>query len=707
MPTPISLITTVYNRSQFLAQTLDSILAQTYRNFELLIWDDGSTDNSVEIAQHYARLDSRVRLIVSPINQGIPVSVKSAIAATSGQYLGLVDSDDLLAPTALEATIAVLDQSSHVGLVYTNYNLIDEQGRDYGLGKLCRTPYSKEQLLVDFMTFHFRLMRRAVYDQIGGIDNSLGAAEDYDLCLKLSEVTEVRHIDQTLYYYRRHSSNISNDRLNTIHWTQKVIRDALHRRGLDQRYEFEMRVTAHFLLHPKPLTIGAERNPEGTGQSPCQEVPPIQSKTLAPLVSIVIPVYNAAPRIAACLESCFQQTYPHLELIIVDNNSTDDSLAIVKRYAETSSHPLRIVQCPIQGANFARNLGFLQVRGDYIQWLDADDELEVGKLEAQVNALEKQPQYEIAYGDWEWHVYQQQQPILKFNYPSRQYNDFLLQLLLDNYRPPHTYLLRRAAAERLHHLQAWNSETPIFMDREYFTLAALLRMRFLYVPDSRVHYYRWSSTHISLSGSYLDRVQSRRCMFQRFRDIALVSLGAAWTQAHWQLLTQSWALWKPVFSVIQQGNDHFWLQHSQTQATLSITGQQATIAHALLQGTGTRTLEDHARKVVQIMWQELLKQQTSEPGSQFNYRQVAEALATIMQGSKRSVNETGGSQQMGFDSLEITLSSTLMKAPIQMLPFVTEIPLFTPLFSQERFVVYRFLKQLGQQGWLAQVTPAS
>ena len=267
----ISLITTVYNRLPFLAQTLDSILAQTYPHFELLIWDDGSTDDSVEIAQHYACLDPRVHVIAVPRNQGLSVSLRAAIATTSGQYLGWVDSDDLLAPTALEATVAVLEEFTDVGLVYTNYHLIDEQGRDCGLGKLCRTPYSKDQLLVDFMTFHFRLIRRSVYDRVGGVDDSLAAAEDYDLCLKLSEVTEIYHLAQPLYFYRRHSSNISNDRLHTIHWTQKVIRDALHRRGLDQRYEFETRVTAHFLLHPKVPTIGAERDSEETGQSPAPE----------------------------------------------------------------------------------------------------------------------------------------------------------------------------------------------------------------------------------------------------------------------------------------------------------------------------------------------------------------------------------------------------------------------------------------------------
>jgi glycosyltransferase involved in cell wall biosynthesis len=68
MPPLISLVTTVYNRACFLAQTIDSILSQTYRDFELLIWDDGSTDNSIEIAQHYARQDSRIHLLASPHN---------------------------------------------------------------------------------------------------------------------------------------------------------------------------------------------------------------------------------------------------------------------------------------------------------------------------------------------------------------------------------------------------------------------------------------------------------------------------------------------------------------------------------------------------------------------------------------------------------------------------------------------------------------
>ena len=207
MAPSIALIVTVHNRADFLPFTLDSILAQTHSDFELLIWDDGSTDDSVAIARHYALKDDRIRVIAAA-HQGIAPTLKSAIAATTGTYLGWVDSDDLLAPTALAETVAILSAHPEVGMVYTNYEVIDAQGQNHGLGQRCRIPYSPDRLLVDFMTFHFRLMRRSVYDQGGGIDPTFAWAEDYDLCLKLSEVTNIYHLPKPLYYYRRHVGNI-------------------------------------------------------------------------------------------------------------------------------------------------------------------------------------------------------------------------------------------------------------------------------------------------------------------------------------------------------------------------------------------------------------------------------------------------------------------------------------------------------------------
>ncbi|MEQ8995254.1 MAG: CHAT domain-containing protein [Coleofasciculus sp. B1-GNL1-01] len=207
MTTAISLVITTYNRENYLGAAIDSILAQTWGDFELIVWDDGSTDQSVTIAQDYAKRDPRVRVVAAE-HQGRGISLKRAIAQTTGSYIGWVDSDDRLAPTALAETAAILDTQPEVGMVYTDYQVINKSGNVTGYGSRCRIPFSKEGMLQKFMTFHFRLIRRSVYDKVGGIDELFYYVEDYDLSLRLSELTDVYHLKKPLYYYRNHSDSI-------------------------------------------------------------------------------------------------------------------------------------------------------------------------------------------------------------------------------------------------------------------------------------------------------------------------------------------------------------------------------------------------------------------------------------------------------------------------------------------------------------------
>lgn len=208
MLVPISLVITVYNRERYLDAAIESVLAQTRGDWELVVWDDGSTDRSVEIAQNYARQDARVRVVVAQ-HQGRGRALKDAIAQTTGTYIGFVDSDDILAPTALEETAAVLEAHSATGLVYTDYLVMNERGEVTDYGNRCRLPYSPAGLLRKFMTFHFRLIRRTVFEQVGGINESFYVSEDYELCLRLSEVTQVQRVSKPLYYYRVHRESIS------------------------------------------------------------------------------------------------------------------------------------------------------------------------------------------------------------------------------------------------------------------------------------------------------------------------------------------------------------------------------------------------------------------------------------------------------------------------------------------------------------------
>jgi len=232
-----SLIMPMYNGSRYLSLAIESVLAQTTRDFELVIWDDGSEDESFSIALDYAQRDPRVKAFTTE-HKGHAASLNAATAHTSGRYIGWVDCDDLLAPTALEETILVLDWHSNVGLVYTDYIVIDEQGIERKPGGRCAIPYSKEGLLESFMTFHFRLFRRSLFEQVGRVDETFECAVDYDLCLRLSEITEFMHLKKPLYYYRSHADNVSHqkrERQNSC--SLRAVSQAKQRRGLSETSE--------------------------------------------------------------------------------------------------------------------------------------------------------------------------------------------------------------------------------------------------------------------------------------------------------------------------------------------------------------------------------------------------------------------------------------------------------------------------------------
>ncbi len=241
----------VYNRRDYVAEALDSILAQTFEDWELIVWDDGSTDGSSEIARGYAERDERVRYERWE-NRGMYFVLERALAEARGAYLGWVDSDDRLLPEALARTAAVLDGRSEVGMVYTDHVEINEAGAVLGKGRRCGIPYSANRLLRDFMTFHFRLIRREAFESAGGIDTSFNYAEDYDLCLRLSEVAEVVHLAEDHYAYRVHGDSISQGmRLGQIEGSATAVRKALRRRGLEDRYALDVELVPRFHIRKR------------------------------------------------------------------------------------------------------------------------------------------------------------------------------------------------------------------------------------------------------------------------------------------------------------------------------------------------------------------------------------------------------------------------------------------------------------------------
>ena len=244
----VSVIIPCFNREQYLGMAIQSVLVQTFTDFELIIVDNNSTDGSLEIAQIAAQQDSRVRVLTEEA-QGAAYALKAGFAEAKGKYIGQVDSDDRLEARALELTVKVLDENAECGLVYTNYMEIDKNGRVLRPGKQCAIPYSKERILIDFMTFHFRLIRRSVYLLSGGFNAQFNSIEDYELCLRLSEITKVQKVEKLLYQYRIHpESSTRTGGLKMIHLCKEAIEETLKRRNLDKQYRVKFEFNPTFWL---------------------------------------------------------------------------------------------------------------------------------------------------------------------------------------------------------------------------------------------------------------------------------------------------------------------------------------------------------------------------------------------------------------------------------------------------------------------------
>lgn len=248
----VSIIMTLYNRADYFTAAARSVLAQTHKDIQLIVADDGSTDGSLQLAHQLAQRDPRVTVLALP-HRGVAPTLKHAHQHALAPLIGWVDSDDLLIDSAVEQTKALLDAHPSVGLVYTDHVEIDHAGTVLREGTRSKLPYSPHALLTDLISFQFRLFRREVFDAAGGIDDTFTTAPDYDFCLRASEVTQFARIPQPLYCYRQHDRSISAQRqYEQITSSQRAVQNALKRRGLADSLQLKVTLRARFELVPTP-----------------------------------------------------------------------------------------------------------------------------------------------------------------------------------------------------------------------------------------------------------------------------------------------------------------------------------------------------------------------------------------------------------------------------------------------------------------------
>lgn len=224
----VSVIMPSYNSAEYIAESIESVIKQTYPHWELLITDDCSTDNTVEIVKQYAQKDNRIKLFVLKANSGAAIARNNSIKEAQGRYIALLDSDDLWLPEKLEKQIAFMKNNGYA-FSYTQYSEIDESG--YLTGKVISGPFHITKLKM--YTCCWPGCLTVMYDanviglvQIADIKKN----NDYAMWLKIINKVDCYLLKDKLSFYRKRSGSISNhNNITLTKWHYKLFREALEK----------------------------------------------------------------------------------------------------------------------------------------------------------------------------------------------------------------------------------------------------------------------------------------------------------------------------------------------------------------------------------------------------------------------------------------------------------------------------------------------
>ena len=206
----VTVVIPCYNQARFLGEAIESVLAQSYTNFEIVVVDDGSTDNTSEVAGHYPKVRC-----VRQENRGVSAARNAGLAHARGEYVVFLDADDRLLPRALEVGVRELGTHPESAFVFGYHNNIATDGTPGALrGNFTSHPLPNERdqylalLHRCYIRTHTVMYRRSVFDSVGGFDTSLNASEDFDMYLRITREFPVHHHDEVVAEYRRrHGAN--------------------------------------------------------------------------------------------------------------------------------------------------------------------------------------------------------------------------------------------------------------------------------------------------------------------------------------------------------------------------------------------------------------------------------------------------------------------------------------------------------------------
>ena len=390
----ISIVIPIYNAEKYLEECLNSIKNQTYKNIEVIMVNDGSKDNSETICKRFSEDDTRFRYFTK-VNGGVSSARNLGLDNVKGEYITFIDADDWIAEKHLELLInSIKKTNSDIGVssykefnnkdtyyirVYTKQekNLLnfEKMNRDKFLSLFPKLMSAN----VCFNNAVSKLFRKDLVKNLR-FDTSIKYGEDLDFYFRLYlNVDSISYVDELTYVYRIHGDSTTSN-FNQEHAEQEL---TIFKQMYEKIQEIGLPTIHYFNKLKKLLGLRMDFLANKVLLNEYLEFLKNIEKTVTypnTLISVVIPIYNVSPYLRLCLESIKNQTYPHFEVLLVNDGSRDDSKDICQEFIHKDER-FRYFEQENLGISAARNTGILNSNGEFITFIEGDDFVDPNYLE--------------------------------------------------------------------------------------------------------------------------------------------------------------------------------------------------------------------------------------------------------------------------------------------------------------------------------------
>jgi len=368
----ISVVMPCYNpKPEWLREAIESVRRQIYPHWELCIADDASTDPAIRsILEDYSRSDARIKVVFREINGHISAASNSALELAAGEYVALLDHDDMLAEQALFRVAEAINRHPDAGLIYSDEDKISESGMR--IGPYFKCDWNYDLFLSQNMISHLGVYNAELLRKIGGFSKGLEGSQDYDLalrCMEQLDSSQIVHIPRVLYHWRVHQNSAAQNA------TAKPYAYVAAERALNEH------------LARKGIFAQAERLPNCSSYRVRYTLP-----EPAPLVTLIILTRNGLHLIRQCLSNILEKTdYPNYEIIVFDYGS-DDTQTLAYFDIIGSDPRIRILRDDRPFNYSALNNRAVQVaRGELVGLINNDIEVISGEWLTEMVSIALQP----------------------------------------------------------------------------------------------------------------------------------------------------------------------------------------------------------------------------------------------------------------------------------------------------------------------------